>query len=200
MEEGARAVFSIVNEVCLAGTGTAAECLPPLLRDTAKSRAAAWKDIRKPRAQEARSEPVASGELGCKLRAPSVHYLTTGFLREVESAGFSRDSTIHEVEPEIIRFKGARLVCPRDGNVGCAFVDTLEGSDDAGPATMMLSYTWGYTVGEIVDALAYYCERRGLDPRRTYVWICCLCINQSRVQENLRYGNSVSFDTFSKEF
>eukprot|EP00658_Telonema_sp_P-2_P001871 TRINITY_DN10693_c0_g1_i8.p1 TRINITY_DN10693_c0_g1~~TRINITY_DN10693_c0_g1_i8.p1 ORF type:complete len:539 (-),score=116.43 TRINITY_DN10693_c0_g1_i8:680-2296(-) len=60
----------------------------------------------------------------------------------------------------------------------------------------MLSYTWGYTVGSIVAALVAYCEREQLLPSQTAVWICCLCINQHRVDER----QEVSAAEFEREF
>uniref|UniRef100_A0A7S2VSU8 MalT-like TPR region domain-containing protein n=1 Tax=Zooxanthella nutricula TaxID=1333877 RepID=A0A7S2VSU8_9DINO len=147
------------------------------------------------------------GSLGLRRRqgkvlrlAPSVHFLSTEFLEEVERAGLSRDSTIHEIEPTVIRGRGADAACPRDGRLGAAYVDTLEGPDSVGTASFMLSYTWGYKVGEIVDSLVAYCARRGLDPKRTYVWLCCVCINQHRVQEAHLRGETVSFEEFAEEF
>ena len=50
-----------------------------------------------------------------------------------------------------------------------------------GRATIMLSYTWGYTFGAIGSALMAFCAKQGLDPRTTHVWICCMCINQHRI-------------------
>jgi hypothetical protein len=47
----------------------------------------------------------------------------------------------------------------------------------------MLSYSWGYSFGKIGSALMAYCKKEGLDQRTTYVWICCICINQHRVVE-----------------
>ena len=44
---------------------------------------------------------------------------------------------------------------------------------------VLLDSTWGYTVQSIVSSLVERCNRDGLDPRTTYVWICCLCINVS---------------------
>jgi len=134
------------------------------------------------------------------MRGPSVHYLRTRFLRELEDAGFSSRSTIHDIEPGFIRAKSAAGICPRDGLQGLAFVDLLEDIDSAGRATLMLSYTWSYEVADIVDALVCYCQRQGLDMRRTYVWICCLCINQHRVQAAKQQGAVVPFDKFAYEF
>ena len=38
-----------------------------------------------------------------------------------------------------------------------------------------------YTIGELVDTLIDYCGTNNLDPKKAYIWICCLCINQHRV-------------------
>jgi len=64
----------------------------------------------------------------------------------------------------------------------------------------MLSYTWSYTLGEVVDSLTEYCSSRSLNPRKTYVWICFLCINQHRVQEAVDAGETVPFEQFAEEF
>jgi tetratricopeptide (TPR) repeat protein len=140
------------------------------------------------------------GGLGDPYRAPSVHYLVNGFLRDVEAAGLTSENTISEIEERVIRGKGARNSCPRDGRIGSAFVDAILGEDNMGRATHMLSYTWGYTVADIVDALNSYCQKSGLDPKRTYVWICALCINQHRVHEKKGKSETVPFDTFAEEF
>jgi len=53
-----------------------------------------------------------------------------------------------------------------------------------------------------VDTLDDYCERNGLDPKRTYVWICCLCVNQHRVVDSKNSSSSsqsVDFETMFKE-
>ncbi len=59
------------------------------------------------------------------------------------------------------------------------------GGEHTGRATIMLSYTWGYTFGAIGRALTAFCAKHGLDPRTTHVWICCMCINQHRVAGGL---------------
>ena len=72
---------------------------------------------------------------------------------------------------------GANVTCPRDGRDGTAYCDAID-SCDVGKAQYMLSYTWGYTIGDIVESLSAYCEQNNLDQRRTFVWICCMCINR----------------------
>ena len=60
--------------------------------------------------------------------------------------------------------------------------------------------TWGYELADIVGALRSYCERTGLDPKTTYVWICCACINQHRVKEKQMRGENVSVEEFQAVF
>ena len=97
----------------------------------------------------------------------------------------SADSKIYEIEPLIIRPRGKGIVCPRDKRPGCAYVDAIAKTHPAmvGPSNRMLSYTWGYAVGDVVRSLKDYCTEEGLEPATTYIWICCLCINQHRVRE-----------------
>lgn len=110
-----------------------------------------------------------------------------------------REATVHEIKDMVINSSGEHLVCPRDGRTGSAYVDTI-GDEAAGPASYMLSYTWGYKVGQIVDALVAYCERCHLDTRTTYVWMCCVCINQHRVKERSLRGEVVPPQEFRDVF
>ncbi|CAB9518597.1 finger protein [Seminavis robusta] len=101
----------------------------------------------------------------------------------------SKDSSIYEIEdlegpPGVIRTKSAKTVCPIDGKMGAAYVHTLQGEDHVGEAAHMLSYSWGYSIGDIVDTLTGFCLQNNLDPKRTYIWMCCLCVNQHRVVDN----------------
>ena len=100
----------------------------------------------------------------------------------------------------IIREKGKDTTCPMDGRQGAAYVHTLQGDEHVGPASIMLSYTWGYTIGDIVDVLNNYCTTNNLNPKEVYVWICCLCVNQHRVIEKKRNGEVVPFEEFESVF
>jgi hypothetical protein len=86
------------------------------------------------------------------LLGVSVNWLETGLMEEILSTpGLTRDSTIYAVENlqdteqlGVIRRKGAQTACPLDGKLGSPYVHALEGDPDkVGPATYMLSYTWG---------------------------------------------------------
>lgn len=119
--------------------------------------------------------------------------------------GFDPDDdevTVLKIEERVIREKGKDLICPRDDKRGAAYVDTLSGTDNVGRSTHMLSYAWQYKVSSIVAALQSFCERPERKPKQTYVWICCLCINQHRVQEaqNKNPPASVPFEKFKDEF
>ncbi|CAB9497671.1 Kinesin light chain [Seminavis robusta] len=141
--------------------------------------------------------PKLDGEQMSRL-AVSAHYLETAFMSEVEDAGLSKGSTIHDLEnldmekPGLIRSKGLNVRCPHDHQMGAAYVDCLSGEDHVGEATHFLSYSWSYTVGDIVDTLSDFCQANGLNPKRTYIWICCLCVNQHRVAASKMSGMTAS--------
>ncbi|CAE8732047.1 unnamed protein product, partial [Polarella glacialis] len=144
--------------------------------------------------------PPEKGEPGDPMRAPSIDFLAGEFLRDVEAAGFSTESRVYEIEWRVIRSRGQCVRCPRDGRKGCAYVDTLWGEAAVGQATHMLSYTWGYRVCDIAAGLESYCSLQGISSEETYIWICCLCINQHRVKEAQMRGDVVPFDAFAAEF
>ncbi|CAE7226964.1 unnamed protein product [Symbiodinium sp. CCMP2592] len=55
-------------------------------------------------------------------------------------------------------------------------------------------------MGDIMDTLTQYCRDANLDPKRTYTWMCCFCINQHRVKETEAAGETVPFEEFKKAF
>jgi len=137
----------------------------------------------------------------------SVFCLRNEFMEEIQSSGLPEDSTVCQVEDldsaqhGVIRKKGAGIVCPRDGKRGAAYVDCLQGAENVGPANVLLSYCWSYTVLDIVTTLEEYCKAKEMDPKETYVWICCLCNNQHRVyyEKKSTRGVNVPFDDFLRD-
>ena len=126
----------------------------------------------------------------------SVYHLEHVFLKEevctsMDANGtmLSSSSLIYEIEPGVIKGKGKDSICPLDKKKGAAYVHLLEGEDHVGQATHMLSYCWEYTIGDIVDTLTNYCHTHELDPKRTYIWICCLCVNQHMVIFESEFSN-----------
>ena len=139
----------------------------------------------------------------------SVHWLQNGLLEEIIAAGYSRTDPIYVLEdlnqsnPEnygFIRSKTKNVHCPVDDRLGASYVDCLENEDEVGPANVMLSYGWGNSIGDIVDTLVEYCASNRLDMKRTYVWICFLCVNQHRVSERKERGEEVTFEEFRAVF
>ena len=130
----------------------------------------------------------------------SVYHLVHVFLPQImETPDLSEKSLFYDIEDlkkdaGYLRKKSIDAVCPVDGRMSSAYVHTLNGDDHVGLANHMLSWTWKYSVLDVVTALESYCNANELDPRRTYVWICCLCLNQHRIAESTKSG--VSSDTF----
>jgi hypothetical protein len=141
----------------------------------------------------------------------SVHWLTTGFLEEIKEVGLDVESaTIHQLEsfqddepPGLIRQRGQHLVSPVDGKLGTSYVHALllESSGKAekeeerlGPATWMLSYTWGYTVRDITSTLSLFCRTHQLDPKQPHLYMDVLLVRQptSRVGTKRTGGQRIA--------
>lgn len=126
---------------------------------------------------------------------PSVHHLQTGLFPRVVAtvqppwrSSFDdkpveppEAATVFHMVEAVVKPAGASKKCPRDGKMGSAYVDTLKKQNDVGRATALLSYTWGYKILSIGNALQRWAERVERDPKRTYIWICSLCLNQHRI-------------------
>jgi len=135
----------------------------------------------------------------------SVHFLQTVFAREVEEEFGSTDVNYYEVNKRLLvgeKSKGLQVRCPRDGKLGASYVDAVHESspESTAPATIMLSWSWGYSVRIVVGALSRWCRTSGLDPKQVFVWQCALCNNQFRVQERRSRGEWESFETFKHMF
>ena len=150
-----------------------------------------------------------------QLLGPSVHHikntLVPAVLRAIVSikegvgheyqAAFdslqdpSKASIWHTVHAHAKAASAAKL-CPRDGKMGCAYVDTLTDLDDVGRADALLSYSWGYLIAEVSAALSAWTERASRDPKKSHIWICSLCLNQHRMD----LGNAAAPADLAKEF
>jgi len=111
-----------------------------------------------------------------------------------------RRPKVYDINQKILIDGTSETKCTRDGRIGSALIDLLEelyGSRAVSRATMMLSYTWGYNLIDIVRSLESYCARNDLDPQTTAVWICFACINQHRVIEQTE---NVPPEAFREEF
>jgi len=142
-----------------------------------------------------------------ELHGISVDYLASQVLKEVVDAGLTSSSKIYELEDlskldinGLIRRKGAKKYCPIDKRKGAAYVHSIDNPNAVGRADIMLSYAWGYEIGDIVDTLQVYCADNGKNPKDFYVWICCLCVNQHRVIEMKKRGEDIPFDEFRSVF
>jgi len=115
------------------------------------------------------------------LRGASIHHLEAVLAPEVYSMVDRRYATITDAVNSVVGPTSAKVVCPRDGMVGCAYVDLLLYPDDVGHSTALLSYTWGYRFSSVVNALQQWSQQAKRNPKCTYIWICSLCLNQHRM-------------------
>jgi len=116
----------------------------------------------------------------------SVDFLQHDFLKEVASKfGDGVDPDYYELQRELLIGSNARgygKTCPRDGQMHCSYVDAL-GASSTGPATLVVSWCWQYTLQTVANTLVQWCKSKGFDTASTYVWQCALCNNQFRLQE-----------------
>jgi serine/threonine protein kinase len=170
---------------------------------------------RKAREDERQAAAAADADPGDRsLLGPSVHHLETTLVPAVQAAveaikrnkGHANQSSFDDLDPaeasiwhtvhSYAKPASADTVCPRDGEMGCGYVDTLASPDDVGQSDALLSYSWGYLVAEVSAALSAWTERTERHPKRTYIWICSLCLNQHR----LGGGDAATPEDLAKEF
>eukprot|EP00553_Chaetoceros_curvisetus_P014334 CAMPEP_0204641500 /NCGR_PEP_ID=MMETSP0717-20131115/51162_1 /ASSEMBLY_ACC=CAM_ASM_000666 /TAXON_ID=230516 /ORGANISM="Chaetoceros curvisetus" /LENGTH=516 /DNA_ID=CAMNT_0051662171 /DNA_START=473 /DNA_END=2023 /DNA_ORIENTATION=+ len=140
------------------------------------------------------------------LLGVSVHHLLLYFMKEVHRVGLTENSKFEDLahsenllESDGFRQKCANITCPIDGRSGASYVHSIvfgenddeNDKDHYGKATVMLSYSCHYPIRDIVLTLTDFCKLSGLDPKRTYVWIYFLCVNQHRVLEIEECGKNM---------
>jgi len=102
----------------------------------------------------------------------SVHHLATALLAEAEAEGLGRDTPIRDVEAAVVR--------RQEGKSGQAYADLLRGEDQVGHATHVLTCPEDVALGDLAEALCQYCRDAELCPKRTYIWLCCFCLDIDR--------------------
>lgn len=113
-----------------------------------------------------------------KSQKHSKLFLPTAWVPCNKDHTLTRDSTIYELEKsDRINQQTEIPRCPRDGQPGAAYVDSIRGEEHVGKATHVLCYSWAYSIGDIVDTLWTYCcdDNHRLDSKRTYIWMDFLC-------------------------
>merc|ERR1711871_1388385 len=75
---------------------------------------------------------------------------------------------------------GQSQMCPRDGRDGCALVDFLP-REHRGRCTHFLSWTWGYKVSLVQEAVLNWTLAFILSQKATFLYCCFFCNNQYRI-------------------
>lgn len=130
------------------------------------------------------------------LLGPSIHHIANVLVPRVADAvsrtwcdrngveagplGDPTDARIFHAVDATMKPAGATTTCPRDGELGCAYVDTLTQRDDVGRANALLSYSWGYRIGSVANALGEWATASNRPLNGTYIWVCSMCLNQHR--------------------
>ncbi|GFH49731.1 hypothetical protein CTEN210_06207 [Chaetoceros tenuissimus] len=98
-------------------------------------------------AKEERSEERIDSKTAkerSEMLGVSVYHLNHVLLPLAEDLLQRNDGNVYDINEPIIKEIGKEKICPRDGKVGAAYVDCLEGEDHVGNATFMVSYAWAY--------------------------------------------------------
>ncbi len=140
-------------------------------------------------------------------RGVSVHWLSTGFIKEIKEAGKTPSATLHDLgdlaqDDNLICQKGDDITCPRDGMRGASYVDALVGNNNVGLANFVLITSWKIQVRDIVDTLEHFCNVRNLNPKRTYIWTDSLCRNLHRIVSGSKrmreQSNEIEFERMAQ--
>ena len=128
-------------------------------------------------------------------------------IKEVFDAGLQKSSKIYELKDLSdlaqngqIQRKGANKECTIEKRKGATYVHSIKDLKAIRLETIILSYAWGYTIGDIIDTLQVHCKDNVKVPKDVYVWICCLCVSQHRVIELKKQGKNILFDDFRLVF
>jgi hypothetical protein len=102
---------------------------------------------------------------------PNFHHMAASFFRGPQAIG-------HDV------------ICPRDGKMGCAFIDTLP-IQDRKPANVFLSWVWSYSLLIFQEALSLWVEQshNSVNKDNVFFFVCFFCNNQYRILDESSNGS-----------
>jgi len=84
---------------------------------------------------------------------------------------------------------------------GASYVESLNVDDDddhVGVATHKLSYSSTNKIADITSALADFCRSKGSNPKRTYIWLSCLCSDRDNGGGDDNDNNTVVLQSFNR--
>lgn len=118
----------------------------------------------------------------------SIFWIKNVFLHEAKEHGLVDNNAlicnIEDVSSDqnrVLRSIGENFVCPRDGEVGAAIVDSIDKDEHTGPSNLILNYNEGVSVADVVAALWDFCFFNNYDAKLIYVWAPFLCTNFHRL-------------------
>ena len=118
----------------------------------------------------------------------SIFWIKNVFLQQAKEHGLvDNDALICDIEDvnsdqnHVLRSIGENFVCPRDGEVGAAIVDSIDKEEHTGPSNLILNYSEGVSVADVVGTLWDFCFFNNYDAKLIYVWAPFLCTNFHRL-------------------
>jgi len=129
------------------------------------------------------------------------YLLSSEFLALAQDRSGKEDPTFYDLKDAFFfggRALGAACLCPRDGKPGCALVDTIS-HKHRGRCTHFLSWTWGYKLSIIRDALGHWHDVSGEDcAEEVFLFMCFFVNNQYRILHGEKTGAEDLEEVFEK--
>eukprot|EP00931_Biecheleriopsis_adriatica_P025829 TRINITY_DN15777_c0_g1_i1.p1 TRINITY_DN15777_c0_g1~~TRINITY_DN15777_c0_g1_i1.p1 ORF type:complete len:1387 (+),score=209.38 TRINITY_DN15777_c0_g1_i1:86-4246(+) len=132
---------------------------------------------------------LAEGDAGARKKNPNFHELADSTRRGAPF--FDRESGL-----------GCKEVCPRTKKLGCAFIDFYRAH--RGICSHFLSWSWGYRVATLREALRPWAEKKLVNQRDSqardiFLYCCFFCNNQYRIFEELGGQGSEDLEEMFQE-
>jgi len=138
-------------------------------------------------------------EISERFGVSAAYLLSDEFEQLVADRTGRQDPTFYEMKDALFcgpDALGKAKLCPRDGQPGCAIVDTLP-PQHRGFCTHFLSWTWGYKLSSLRSALEEWLARSALHPDEVFFWMCFFVNNQYRIlPPHTRKGSDNLGETF----
>ncbi len=118
----------------------------------------------------------------------SIFWIKNTFIEEAQKNGLkSNDTSLCQLEDPssvdkgVLRSIGEHSVCPRDGEVGAAIIDSIDKEEYTGSANLILNCSEDVSIADVISTLSDFCFFNNYEVKEVYVWASFLCINYHRL-------------------
>ncbi|CAK9055232.1 unnamed protein product, partial [Durusdinium trenchii] len=111
------------------------------------------------------------------------YLLSEEFYQLAAKSSGLKDPTFHDLKRAFFMGEkkiGSDQICPRDGQKGCALIDTYP-KQHRQKQTHFLSWSWQYTIRQLRSGLDFWVHSSQLDPSAAFLFMCFFVNNQHRI-------------------